>query len=60
MRYFTYHVGDIVQARNPQLIFCGHTGDGEDGGAIDSDTSNANPLLQNLEPDDQVDTTTGM
>ena len=32
----------------------------EDGGSVDGDTSNTNPFLHNLKPNDELDTATGM
>ena len=36
------------------------TGDGENGGAVNGDTSDTNPLLENLQPDDQLHTATSV
>ena len=37
-----------------------NAGDCEDGGAVDGDTGDADPLLEDLEPDDELDTAAGM
>lgn len=52
-----YHVGDVVQASNPLNIRISNARSSEDGGSIDGDTCNANPLLHDLEPDYELDTT---
>lgn len=56
----TNHVGDCVQTRDPLDILVADTGGTEDGWGIDSYTSDANPLLHYLEPDDELDTTTNV
>lgn len=50
----TYHVRDGVQSGNPLHLCVGNTSGTEDGGSKDSDTSDTDPLLHDLEPDDQL------
>jgi len=59
-RIESYHVCDIVKTRDPQTILGRDPSDTEDNGAIKRDASNADPLLQNLQPHDQVNTTSCM
>ena len=56
----TYHVEDIVQSRDPLNILRGDTSNSEDCGGVDSDPSNTNPLLHNLEPDDELHTSSSV
>lgn len=56
----TYHVCDIVDAADPQAILGADTGNSEYLRAIDGDASNADPLLQNLKPDNQLHAATCM
>ena len=53
----TYHVCDGVQPRNPLHLRIGNTSGTENGGSEDSHTGNTDPLLHDLKPDDQLDTT---
>lgn len=52
-----YHVSDVVQTGNPLNIGISNARSAEDGRSIDGDTCNANPLLHDLEPDDELNTT---
>lgn len=54
------HVCDVIETRYPETVSRRNTGDGEDGGAVDGDTSDADPLLENLEPDDELDAAPGV
>jgi len=60
MIQMTYHVGYIVQPGDPQPVLGRDTSDGEDSGTVNGDTSNPDPLLQNLKPYDQLYTTAGV
>ena len=51
-----YHVGDGVQSRNPLHLCIGNTSGTENRGGKDSHTGNTDPLLHDLEPDDQLNT----
>lgn len=54
------HVGDGVESRNPGDFFIGDTSCTEDRGGVNCDTSDTNPFLHNLEPDNELDTATGV
>ena len=56
----TYHVCNVVQTANPLTVSRRYAGYGEDGRAIYRDACNANPLLQNLEPNDKLHSSSGM
>ncbi len=56
----TYHVCDIVEPGNPQALRRGDTGDPKDCRTVDGNTRNPNPLLKNLQPDDQLNTASGV
>lgn len=56
----TNHIGDSIQTRDPLDILVADTGGTEDGWSIDGYTSDTNPLLHDLEPDDKLDTTTNV
>ena len=51
------HISDGVKTRDPLDRGVGDTSSAEDGGSEDGDTSNSNPLLHDLQPDDELDTT---
>lgn len=53
----SYHVRDDVDTGNPSGLERRETNRLEDGVGINGDTSDTNPLLQNLKPDDKLDTT---
>ena len=55
-----YHVEDVVKTGDPLSICVTDTGDTEDSGRIDSYTSDTNPLLHDLKPHHEFDTTTDM
>lgn len=55
-----YHVCDGVQSRNPLHLCIGNTSGTENGGSENSHTGNTDPLLHDLEPDDQLNTATSM
>ena len=52
----TYHVCDGIQSRNPLHLRIGNTSGTENGGSEDSHTSDTDPLLHDLEPDDKLNT----
>lgn len=52
-----YHVCNGVQSRNPLHLCVGYTGSAENGGSENGHTSNTDPLLHDLKPDDQLNTT---
>ena len=52
-----YHVSNGVQSRNPLHLCVGNTGSAENGGSENGHTSNTDPLLHDLKPDDQLNTT---
>ena len=52
-----YHVSDGIQSGNPLHLCIGNTGGTENGGSEDGDTGDTDPLLHDLKPDDQLDTT---
>ena len=54
------HVGDVVETGDPETVFRRNAGDGEDGGAVDGDAGNADPFLQNLQPNDELDAAAGV
>ena len=54
------HVCDIVETGDPESVCRRHPGDREDGGPVDGDTGDADPLLKYLKPHDQLDTTAGV
>ena len=54
------HVGDGVETGDPLNLLVADTGGTEDGRGVDGDTSNTNPFLHDLEPDDELDTATGV
>ena len=49
------HVGDVVETGDPETVLGRHAGDGEDGGSVDGDAGDADPFLEDLEPDDELD-----
>jgi hypothetical protein len=53
----TNHVRDVVEAAHPKTVFRADAGNGEDCGAINGDSCDADPLLKDLEPDNQLNTT---
>lgn len=53
----TRHVEDIIQTRDPLDFAVAHTCDTENCRGINGNTSDTNPLLHDLEPDDKLDTT---
>ena len=59
-RYRTYHVGDGVEPRDPLHIGVADTGSTEDGWRVDGHSSNPDPFLHDLQPDDKLNATTGM
>ena len=56
----TYHVEDIVETSDPLHVLMTDTSNGKDGRAINRHTSDTDPFLHNLEPDDKLDTTTSV
>ena len=60
MTRLTCHVEDIIQTRDPLHFAIAHTCDTEDGRGVDGYTSDTDPLLHDLEPDDKLDTTTSV
>ena len=50
-------VGDVVQSRDPLGGFVRDTGNTENGRGVDGDTGNTDPFLEDLEPDDELNTT---
>ena len=52
-----YHVCDGVQSRDPLHLRIGNTSGSENGGSEDSHTSDTDPLLHDLEPNNQLNTT---
>ena len=55
-----YHVCDGVQSGNPLHLRVGNTSGTEDGRGEDGHTGDTDPLLHNLEPDDELDATAGV
>ena len=55
-----YHVGDSVQSRDPLDLGIGDTSSTEDSWSEDGHTGDTNPLLHDLKPDDELNTTTGV
>ncbi len=55
-----YHVSDVVDTADPETIRGADSGNAKDLRAVDGDTCDANPLLQNLEPDDELDAAAGV
>lgn len=58
--YETYHVGDVIQTGNPLHIFIGDTGRAKDGRRVDGDSRYPDPFLHDLQPNDELDTTTSV
>ena len=56
----TYHVCNSIQSRDPLHLIIGNTCSAEDGGSENGYTSNTDPLLHDLKPDDELDTTTSV
>ena len=54
------HVCDIVKTGNPETVSRRDTGNGEDGGPVNGDTGDADPLLEYLQPHDQLDAATSV
>ena len=54
------HVSDVVKTGDPLNRFIGNASSVEDGGGEDGDTSDTNPLLHDLKPDDELDTAAGV
>lgn len=54
------HVGDGIKTGDPGNILVGDTSSAEDGGSVDSDTSNTDPLLHDLKPDNELNATTSV
>ena len=52
-----YHVRDGVQSRDPLHLCIGNTSGTENRRSEDSHTGNTDPLLHDLEPNDQLNTT---
>lgn len=48
------HVGDVIEPCNPKLVLGGDSCDLEDIGAVNCDSSDTDPLLHNLKPDNQL------
>lgn len=55
-----YHIRNIIQTRDPQLILRPNTRDPKDNGLINSDSRNSNPFLQDLESCHQLYATGGI
>lgn len=51
------HVGDVVQTSHPLSVARSNPRQGENVRAVDRDASDTDPLLQDLEPDDELYTT---
>lgn len=49
------HVGDVVETTDPQPVFRLDARYGEDFGSVDRDARDADPFLQDLQPNDQLD-----
>jgi hypothetical protein len=47
-------IKDVVQTADPLALVRVEAGDAEDGRRVDSDAGNSHPLLQDLEPDNQL------
>ena len=56
----TNHVSDIVDAGKPESIARTDSRNLEDLGPVDGDTGDTDPLLENLQPDDELDAAAGM
>ena len=56
----TYHVENIVETGNPLRVLCGDTSDFKDGRSINGHTGDTNPFLHNLQPNNELDTTSGV
>ena len=56
----TYHIEDIIETRDPLHFAVADTCDTEDGRRVDGYTSDTDPLLHELKPDDELDTTIGV
>ena len=57
---WAHHVSDGIQSRNPLHLAVGNTSGTEDGRSEDGHTSDANPLLHNLKPDNELYTTSSV
>ena len=55
-----HHVCDGVETRNPLRVSVGDTSSTENGRSENCDTSDTNPLLHDLKPDDKLHTTAGV
>ena len=53
----THHVRDSIQTGDPLYLCVGDTGCTEYGGSKDGHAGNTDPLLHDLEPDNQLNTT---
>ena len=53
-------VGDVVEPRDPLAVGVADAGNTEDGGRVDGDTSDTDPFLHDLKPDDKLHTTAGV
>ncbi len=49
------HVCDVIETGNPKTLTWGDAGDCENFGAVDGDAGDADPFLENLQPDDELD-----
>ena len=54
------HVSDSVETGDPGDICIANTSSAEDSGSVDSDTCDTDPLLHDLEPDNELDTATSV
>lgn len=55
-----HHVGDGVETGDPLDLTVADTGCAEDGGSVDGDTGDTDPFLHDLEPNDELNTATGV
>lgn len=54
------HIEDVVQAADPLALDRVEPGDAEDGGGVNGNTGDADPLLQDLQPDHELHTAAGV
>lgn len=52
------HVKDVVETRDPLCLVRVESREAEDGGCVDGDTGDTDPFLDDLEPDDELNTST--